>query len=163
MAMTEEEKLRNKAAKLVRDRAYNARCYALQAAIEAVKTAPAVVQARLEEEKASDLYERARSEMRAKEDDLRAQIAALEEKIRLLTKDESLDALNEKRKQARDKLNQITADHIASAKAAFPDLKDGARWSVSLWKIPPDVVAAMEAARANPDSVLRAPRKKRDH
>jgi hypothetical protein len=161
MAMTEEEKLRNKAAKLVRDRAYNARHRALREAIEAVKNAPAVVQARLEEEKASDLCERAWSEMRAKEDDLRAQIAALEDKIRLLIKDESLNALSEKRKRAWDKLNQITADHVASAKAAFPDLEGGARWSVSQWKIPPDVVAAMEAARANPDSVLRAPRQKK--
>jgi hypothetical protein len=162
MAITEEEKRRRKAAKLVRDRAYNARCKALQEAIEAAKNAPAVVQARLEEEMASELYERAWSEMRAKEDDLRAQIAALEDKIRLLKKDESLDALKEKRKQAWDKLNQITADHVASAKAAFPDLEGGARWSVSLWKIPPDVVAAMEAARANPDSVLPAPRQKKD-
>jgi len=161
MAITEEERLRRKAAKLVRDRAHRARSKALQDAIEAAKIAPAVVQARLEAEKASSLYEEAWAAVRAKEDELRAQIAALEKEIETLRKDESLKALNGNSRQAWHTWHQIEKDHVASAEDAFPDLKGGARWSASLWEIPPDVVAAMDEARANPDSVLRAPRRKK--
>jgi len=161
MSITEEEKLRRKAAKLVRDRAHNARFKALQAAIDAAKVAPAVVQARLEAEKASRLYEEAWAAVRAKEDELRAQIAALEKEIETLRKDESLKALGEHSKQAWHTWHQIERGHVASAEDAFPDMKGGARWSASLWEIPPDVVAAMDEARANPDSVLRAPRRKK--
>ena len=156
MAITEEEKLRRKAAKLVRDRAHRARSKALQDAIEAAKIAPAVVQARLEAEKASSLYEAAWAAVRAKEDELRAQIAALQKEIEALRKDESLKALSENSRKTWDAWHAIEREHVAVAEDAFPDMKGGARWSASLWQIPPDVAAEMEAARANPESVLRA-------
>jgi lipoate-protein ligase A len=132
--MTEE-----KVKRIAKERAYRARCKAFQEAVAAVDMLPDVIEARFEEEKKRDLYNKALSANQAK-------IAALEKEIRLLKEDESLKVLRENFQKAWHKYFQIREEHIKPVEAAFPDLQGAARWSAASWEMPPDIAAEVGAA-----------------
>ncbi len=161
MPKTDDEKLRDKAAALVRRRAHRDRYKALHDAEVAAQNAPAVLEAHRVAEQADELWRAAQEAVAVRERALLQQIEALQAEIQTLRADPSLIDLAEKRRQAYSRAHDIERKHVAAAAEGFPDLKGGARWSIALWTPPAEVVAAMDAARKNPAGVLAKPRQQK--
>lgn len=146
--LTPEEKAANKAAQKVRDRAYTLRrrlyretCDAAQRAAEESIFA----KKRDEAVEAMDCEWRNRNEVC---DAITREILALQEKL-ARTK-EQFSVSFEPKKKARDEAQKSFRDHrdalLGAVDSDFPDM-NGCR-SVAAWKVPADVLAEMEAAKA---------------
>lgn len=148
MALSGEEKARNKAAQKVRDRAHAERVRQLRETVRAAEDAPEVQEAYSAFKSADDRMEvliRARNE---KERELQEQIAKLQAQIELLRSSPELQALRVDRREKADAWQAIKQDRVEAAKRAFPDMEGAAEFSAAAWTPPAEVVAAMEAARA---------------
>ena len=165
MALTERQKAENKAAKLVRDRAYAARKRAHAKDMDSLDQDPAVLQARLAADEAHNQTSALVRQRDEKAQVLKAEIAALEARIDTLL-DESapgIDAARERASNCSDAWRQAKRKAQDAVEARYPDLQGGTRWSVGNWQIPHDVQAEMDAARAAASAQALAPssRKKR--
>jgi hypothetical protein len=147
--LTAEQKLANKAAQKVRDRAYAGRRRAYHAACDAAE----------QEVKESVFAKNRDAAIEAMEQEWRnrnevcnaieREIQALREKLER-TKAQ-YEVSFEPKLQARNDAQREFQEHLAilraSVDASFPDMKDC--WYVSQWEIPADVRAAMDAAAAD--------------
>ena len=147
MALTEQQKAENHAARLVRDRAHSARVREYRQAQEAAENSADVVQAHdlyTEADKASEL----RNEWRQRQaKELLAQIAVLQEQLNALDNDPEQEALRIKRRAAADAWQSSKRSSLGAVDAQFPDLKGHAQFSAAAWEPPAAVLAEMEAAR----------------
>jgi vacuolar-type H+-ATPase subunit I/STV1 len=147
MAMTEQQKAGNKAAQAVRDRAYAARSKQHRSAVEAAENSAEVLQAREAFDEAAAVFSVMLESQHSQISSIKQQIAALEAQIEGLRRSPELQALGEERRAAATAWNKIKAEKIAQADAMFPDLAGSARYSVTGWQPPQDVLDAMEQAR----------------
>ncbi len=148
MALSTEEKARNKAAQKVRDRAHTERARAMREAVRAAEAAPEV-------EEAHNAFRfadaRMEVEIRARDDkerELREQIAKLQGQIEQLRISPELEALRADRRAKADAWQAVKRSKVVEAEAAFPDMAGAAQFSAAAWKPSAEVLAAMEAARA---------------
>ncbi len=129
--LTPEQKAQNKVRTAARDATFRARKKAFQTAM---KTAEAALEQTPEHKAltiANDALEAARVRRNQREDELRAQIRALEIEIEGLRKSTALDDLNEKRKDAVDAYFGLKRNTLAAVDAQFPDVShiySAAQW-----------------------------------
>ncbi|MFM0405252.1 hypothetical protein [Paraburkholderia dipogonis] len=147
--LTVEQKLANKAAQKVRDRAYADRRRAYHAARDSAERAvEESVFAKNRDAAAEAMDQEWRKRNEACEA-IEREIQALREKLER-TKAQ-YEVSFEPKRQARNDAQRTFQEHrddlCARVDASFPDMKDC--WYVSQWEIPTDVRAAMEAAAAN--------------
>ena len=145
MGLSAIEKAANKAAQSVRDRAYRRRRKAYQDARDAVDNDPEVKNAHeifnaLDAKALATLNQRNR-----RIDELRAEIAELEQTIKMLQSKSSVDSEFIERSKAAETWRTLKEKKLSQVEQAFPDMQS--RSSVAVWEAPPDVLAEMEAAR----------------
>ena len=149
MALTEEQKRQNKAAKAVKQKAYSARRRALFAAKDAAENLPEVLQAldELEAEQANTKFMLVTHDKRIA--DLQDQLIAIQEQIAQarMERDAAFGVARKYEHEAWVKWNDLKNAELAKVQAQFPDLDGEARWSVAAWQPPPEVQEAMDAAR----------------
>lgn len=149
MALTEEQKRQNKAARAVKLKAYSARRCALRAAEDAAENLPEVLQARdeLDAEKANTKFVLVTHDKRIAE--LQDQLASIQQQIAQARteRDAAFGVARECEHTAWKKWNVLEKTELAKVHAQFPDLDGEARWSAAAWKPTPDVQEAMDAAR----------------
>lgn len=162
MALTELEKAQNKAAQIVRDRAYRARYEQLTQALKDAENAPEVLMARqgLDQINAAcnDAAKRRDQEIMG----LQVRIAELEGQIAELRNSTEIHSLNAHRRSTGDAWRAVRAEKIGQAESRFPDLQGAARFSATAWNPPQDIVDAMEDARraATADAIIPATKKR---
>ena len=145
--LTELEKTANKAAKKVRDAAYRRRRSGYWNAMKAADESPAVREASARVEECAIAYEVALDARREREREFRKQIAALEEQIKALAGDPTVDQASAEQSRAVDERNAIKERLHAAIGLEFPDMQGSAQWSAAAWKAPQNVLDEMEAAR----------------
>lgn len=149
MALTEEQKRQNKAAKAVKQKAYSARRRALRAAKDAAENLPEVLQARdeLEAEGVNTKFMLVTHDKRIAE--LQEQLTAIQEQIAQarMERNSAFDTSRKYEHEAWVKWNDLKNAELAKVKAQFPDLDGAAGMSVAAWQPPPEVQEAMDAAR----------------
>lgn len=160
MALTEAQKLANKAAQRVRDRAHNARYRALCRELDGVDTLPEVVQAQETAQAADEAWQAEIDRVNARKSALQAQIATLQAQIDALHDNPVRENLARKRREAHDALHRLKRTIAGAVEQRYPDMEGVARFSAPAWKPPADVLAAMDAARNDPESVLTKPARK---
>jgi len=147
MALSKEQKERNKAATLIRNRAHSRRVKMLREALAQVDHSPELQEARRKEElicKAFDLAVEARN---LRVNQLMDQVAKIQTEIKDLQSN-GIDAeLIEARRNASQNVYLIDRRLEAEIEAMFPDLDGRARWSAAAWSPPQEVLDEMEAAR----------------
>jgi septal ring factor EnvC (AmiA/AmiB activator) len=161
--LTEQQKAENKAAQKIRDKAHVARLKQYRTALETARTTGAVAQAHAESQACNQAFDEALRIREAKEQDLRGQIAAIEDQIRELRNDPEVERLATRRREASNAWNRLRDEATQQVNAEFPDMQGHAASYPAGWTPPPDVLAAMDAARktATPESVKpRKPIKK---
>lgn len=147
--LTDEDKIANKAAQKIRDRAYSQRRNQLSTAVDAAR---ARVEASPEAQACKDSMDASNRciEERNKADEaIREQIAELQESLKTLAAKYApiLDDLNAARHAAWAVKSTLEKDALADAKADFADVAEVSY--VGAWVIPVAVQAAMDNAAAN--------------
>lgn len=159
MALTDLQKVQNKAAQKVRDRAYNQRLREQRAALNAVDQDPEVIRLRQLADEANAKEELRRKSVIAQRDEIREQIEALQAKLAALNYDAKLGALAEARRDASNWWNQAKNIKTKSIEMQFPDLQGAARFSAVAWQPPQEVLDEMEEARRTATVEDAAPKK----
>jgi len=149
MALSEEQKQRNKAANRLRDQAYSARRVALNAAMARARAHPDVLRLKHEAELASEKISAEVDKVLEAEKALREQISSLEGQLKELH--ESLRApsilgLRERRNALDKQYREAEREQELCVRADYPDLFN--RYSVVGWAPPPDVRAQMDAIKS---------------
>lgn len=149
MALTEEQKRQNKAARAVKLKAYSARRRALRAAEDAIDNLHEVLLAR-DELSAERINTKMLLETHdSRIADLQDQLASIKQQIAQarMESDAAFGVARKYEHEAWVKWLDLKNAELAKVQAQFPDLDGEARWSVAAWKPPPDVQEAMDAAR----------------
>lgn len=149
MALTEQQKAANKAAKSVRDKAHRARYKLVFAELDAIATLPQVTEARNAAEESYREVKRYIRILEAKESELQKLIAVIKEQIAKLKQDPEIDILRKRSYDAWDKVRELSIIAEKAVDAKFPDMVGDARYHATCWKAPEDVLRAMEEARNN--------------
>jgi Skp family chaperone for outer membrane proteins len=147
--LTAEQKLANKAAQKVRDRAYADRRRAYRVARDSAERAAEESVFAKNRDAAVEAMEQEWRNRNEVCNAIEREIQALREKLER-TKAQ-YEVSFEPKRQAHNDAQRAFQEHLAilraSVEASFPDMKDC--WYVSQWEIPSDVRAAMDAAAAN--------------
>lgn len=150
MALSEQQKASNKAARLVRDRAHTARCREYQQAKDRAAADASVVAAKVAANEASARLDALSEERNAQIKRLRNQIAELQEQIEALERpDAAIVAAKEQRSSAYDHWRRLLDEKTAQVDKLFADVSGDARFSAALWQPPQEVLDAMDEASRN--------------
>ncbi len=157
MAQTGLEKAANRAARMIRDRAYRARRKEYLQALRAAEHSTAVLAAEALVREADERLEAAIARRRAAQDALRQQIRAITAQIEQLDNSVEVTDARLAASQAVERFNNLKNQGREDVERMFPDMQGGAAWSAGSWK-PPQAVreeaesarrAVIEGARAN--------------
>ncbi len=148
MALSEQQKAANRAAKLARDRAYRARYAQYRKAEDTARSSEELVTLRATAEEFDKQLDARMAAIDAKRAELNAKIEEIRRQIDNLGNIEGDDSLPVKRNAAWQAWRERESELLRESKLQFPDLEGAARWSVCAWTPPQKVLAEMEAARA---------------
>jgi hypothetical protein len=149
MALSKEQKQRNKAANRLRDKAYNARREAFKAAMARAHAHPDVLRLKHEVELASEKISAEVDTVLEAEKALREQISKLEGQLKELHESlraQSILDLRERRNALDKQYREAEREQELCVRADYPDLFN--RYSVVGWTPPPEVQAQMDAIKS---------------
>lgn len=156
MVLTPKQKAANKAAIRVRDRAFHERYRKWSAARDAAKETREYLAAEAHLEQANAALDRALEARNQRVEQLQAQIEDLKRQIAAVKEDPSIEPLSAARSAAVGARNSLRAALESEVDARFADITAAGpfRCTAASWKIPPEIQAEMEAARAEAEKLF---------
>ena len=149
MLLTPREKAQNKAARQIRDRAYNQRKRIYRKQMEQAEQDPEVLALRAKADEIDAQMDRFHEEREAKIAGLRKKIDELHQQINALHNSYEASGQASARSAAYGAWRKLMDAKKAQVEIAFPDLQGPARYSSAAWEPPADVLEQMEEARSN--------------